>query len=280
MWFRTLVANNKIMNEEKKCCCDKKPWHHNKWLIKILICFVIVWIWVNISNDMKASHYIGETNGPATITVSGTGDIVATPDTATFSFTVTNTASSVADAQTQTTAQMNSVKDFLKKNNIADADIQTTDYSINPHYEYQTAYCPALAVSCPSGKSVLTGYGVSESVSVKIHDLSIAGTVLSGMGEFSVTNVSGLSFTEANYDDLVKQAQEKAIADAKTSAQDLANGLGVRIVRLVSYSNQTAYPTVYNYGMMKAEAASAAVPDISAGQNKITANVSVVYEIQ
>ncbi len=274
------------MNEEKNCDCEKKPWHHNKWLMKILIVFVIVWVWTSISNNMRAAHYIGETNGPATINVSGTGDIVATPDTATFSFMVTNEASSVGDAQTKTTSKMNAVKDFLKKSNIADADIQTTDYSIYPHYEYQNSICPLYttnseAISCPPSKNVLTGYDVSESVSIKIHDLSIAGTILSGIGEFGVTNVSGLSFTEANYDDLVKQAEEKAITDAKTNAQALAQNLGVRIVRLVSYSNQYQYPVAYaTNAMMKADSVGSSAPQISAGQNKITANVNVVYEIQ
>ena len=273
------------MNEEKNFGYGK-PWHKRSWLVKILVLFLIIWVWVNISNDMKAAHYIGETNGPATITVSGTGDIVATPNIATVSFTVTNEASAVADAQTQTTAKMNAVTDFLKKNNIADADIQTTDYSINPHYDYQNSVCPMYATNsgsivCPPGKDVLTGYDVSESVQIKIRDLSTAGTILSGIGEFGVTNVGGLSFTEDNYNDLVKQAEGKAITDAKTNAQALASSLGVRIVRLVSYSDQSQGPVMYPVAMMAASnAGAAAAPEISAGQNKITANVSVVYEIQ
>ncbi len=104
------------MNEDKKFEY-KKPWHKSHWLVKTLIVFLIIWVWVNILNTVETSHYIGETNGPATITVSGTGDVVATPDIATFDFTVTNTAAAVADAQTQTTNKMNSIIDFLKKNN-------------------------------------------------------------------------------------------------------------------------------------------------------------------
>ncbi len=284
------------MNEDKKCEC-KKPWHRNRWIIKILGIFLIVWVWVNIVNGIEASHYIGETNGPATITVSGTGNIVATPDIATFDFTVTNTAASVADAQTQTTAKMNSITDFLKKNNIAAADIQTTDYSIYPQYSYQNIPCPMYAASsasvsggvmiptvatpvCPPSQNVLTGYNVSESITVKIRDLSTAGTILSGIGEFGVTNVSGLSFTENNYDDLVKQAEASAITDAKTNAATLAKNLGVKIVRLVSYSNQSQSPIMYALPMAASVDSKAATPEISAGQNKITANASLVYEIR
>ncbi len=103
------------MNEDQKCEC-RKNCHRHRWPIKVLAIVLIFWVCVKIGNrNVKASHYIGETNGPATITVSGTGDIVATPDVATFDFTVTNEAASVADAQTQTTSKMNSISDFSRK---------------------------------------------------------------------------------------------------------------------------------------------------------------------
>ena len=281
--------------KEEKCDCEcQKPWHKKHGVIILLGLALTVWVIVKIAGDVRAFHYIGETNGPATINVSGTGDIVATPDIATFDFTVTNEATSVADAQTKTTAKMNSITDFLKKNNIAAADIQTTDYSLYPQYEYQNYACPAYdsvssgSVSsgvmiptpvCPPSKSVLTGYNVSESITVKIRDLSTAGTILSGIGEFGVTNVSGLSFTEDNVDALTKQAEQKAISDAKTNASALARNLGVKIVRLVSYSNQSQGPVMYAVAMASNSKASA-VPEISAGQNKITANVTLVYEVR
>ena len=282
------------MNEEKKCDC-KRPWHHHRWLVKILIVFLIIFVWVKISNDIKASHYIGETNGPATITVSGTGNIVATPDIATFDFTVANEASSVADAQTQTTNKIAAITTFLTKNNIAAADIQTTDYSIYPQYAQENVACPLYgaassggitsngvmmpSIVCPpTTQSVITGYNVSESITVKIRDLSTAGTILSGIGEFGATNVSGLSFTESNYDDLVKQAEGLAITDAKTSATTLAKNLGVKIIRLVSYSNQSQGPIMY--AAMASNASASPAPEIPAGQNKITSNVSVVYEVR
>ena len=132
---------------------------------------------------------------------------------------------------------------------------------------------------CPPSKNVLTGYNVSESITVKIRDLSTAGTILSGIGEFGVTNVSGLSFTEDNVDTLTKQAEQKAISDAKTNASALAKNLGVKIIRLVSYSNQES-PMPVMYAMASGVNSKAAVPEISAGQNKITANVTLVYEVR
>ena len=276
--------NNEV---EKNCCGCKVSWCGKHWVLILIGLALTVWIFVKIASDVRAYHYIGEQNGPATITVSGTGDVLATPDIATFSFTVTNEADLVSDAQTKTTTEINSITDFLKKNDIASTDIQTTDYSIYPQYEYQNTVCPmysslnSSAVVCPPSKNVLTGYNVSESITVKIRDLSTAGTILSGIGEFGATNVSGLSFTEDNYNDLVKQSEQKAISDAKTNADALAKSLGVKIVRLVSYSNQNSGPIMYTaMSVSNSAVPKAAAPDIEAGQNKITADVTLVYEVR
>ena len=53
----------------------------------------------------------------------------------------------------------------------------------------------------------ITGYQVSETESVKVTDITQAGTLLAGVGTRGVSNVSGLSFTVANQDALSDQAR-------------------------------------------------------------------------
>jgi uncharacterized protein YggE len=259
--------------EDKKCECSKS-WHRRSGAIKLLAIALTVLALVKAIGIIRSYPYIGETNGPATIQVSGTGDVIAIPNIATFDFSVTNEASDVASAQTKTTDTANVIMAFLKKNGIQSTDIKTTDYSVYPRYNYvtQTASIPSMG-----GTQVLAGYDVSESVEVKIRDLSTAGMILSGIGGLGATNVSGLTFTEDNHDDIVKQAEAAAITDAKTNAQALAKNLGVKLVRLVSYSNQNPGPVYYAASAMGTEKA---VPDIAPGENKITANVTLVYEIR
>lgn len=270
------------MNEDKNFEY-RKHWHKSGWAIKLLALALTLFVLVKVVSDIRAFHYIGETNGPATITVSGTGDVVATPNIATVDFSVTNQATSVATAQAQTTTAANAIIAFLEKNGVASADIQTTDYEIYPQYNYVTTPVtngPDISVSS-NGTQVLAGYDVSETMEVKIRDLSNAGTILAGIGTLGATGVSGLSFTEDNYDDLVKQAEASAINDAKSNAATLAKNLGVKIVRLVSYSDQSQIPRPIMYAAMASNGSAASVaPEISAGQNKITANVTLVYEVR
>ena len=140
--------------------------------------------------QIKSIGYVGA--NPATtntITVDGTGDAVSVPDVASFSFTVTETAKTVADAQTAATTKINAALKTVRDSGVADKDIQTLSYSINPHYEYQEPTCLVQAVRCPSGKDVLTGYDVSESVQVKVRDLTKAGTLFTSIGSAGVQNV-------------------------------------------------------------------------------------------
>lgn len=233
----------------------------------------------------KSIAYVG-TNPTAinTINVDGTGDAVAIPDVATFSFSVTETAKTVSDAQTAATAKTNAAINSVKDAGVTDKDIQTTSYSINPHYDYSNVACPNGGY-CPPGKSVLTGYDVSESVQVKIRDLSKAGSIFTTIGSLGVQNVDGLSFSVDNPESVNAEARSMAITDAKTKAEELAKQLGVRLVRIVSFSenNNRQPPIVYGMGNLKAmsvSAAPAAAPEISTGEQKVTDNVEITYEIQ
>ncbi len=238
--------------------------------------------------NIKSYHYIGTGIAAGnTITVSGTGEVVAVPDTAEFTYTIDETAPDVATAQSKATTVSNDIISYLTQQGIADTDIQTTSYTINPQYSYQQAACPVVAngssagVYCPPGKQTITGYEVAQSVSVKVHDTSKAGDLLSGIGSKGASDVSGLTFTASNEKDLEAQARDKAIADARTQADRLASSLGVSLVRIVSFSENGNSPMpVYARAMSVGAAAQAPTPQIPAGQNTITSNVSVTYEIE
>jgi uncharacterized protein YggE len=238
--------------------------------------------------QLKSIAYIGSgiaaTN---TISVTGTGDAYAVPDVATFSFGVTQTSKTVTDAQSKATAKIAAALKAVRDAGVKDEDIQTTNYSINPHYEYQNAVCPAAtngSVSyCPPGKSVLTGYDVSETITVKVRDLNKAGDIFASIGSLEVENINGLDFSVDKPADIQADARGKAIADAQSKAGQLASQLGVRLVRVVNFSedNGGSYPRpMYAMAGVASVSDKAAAPEIPAGQQKVTSNVTVTYEIQ
>lgn len=241
--------------------------------------------------SLKSYSYIGSGVQPTnTINVSGRGEIFAVPDTAEFSVTVQQTAKDVPAAQTNANNTANAIIAYLKGQAIDEKDIQTTDYSVTPQYEYRQAACPSTASSvapvyCPPGRQVLTGYQVSETLTVKVRDTSKAGNLLSGVGGKGASQVSGLTFTVADQNAIDAQARDKAVADAKSKAGALAQSLGVSLVRIVSFSENknSPYPIYAKaYGALGGVAESAAVPapDIQTGQNKYTDDVTITYEIR
>ena len=103
------------------------------------------------------------------------------------------------------------------------------------------------------------------------------------MGSKGASNVSGLSLTVADQDALQVQARDKAIAQAQGKAQELAKSLGVSLVRVVGFNeNQNGGPVYYAKASagMALEAAPAPAPAIPTGQNKITDDVTLTYEIR
>ncbi len=249
---------------------------------------------VATASELRSYGYIGSGISPTnTITVSGEGKVFAVPDTAEFTYTVQDTEKDVQSAQDAVSKAGNDILAYLKTQGIADADVQTTDYSVNPQYSYQQAVCPSTPVVngvnsssayCPPGKQTLTGYQASETVSVKVRDTSKAGGLLSAVGSKGATQVSGLSFIVADEKALEAQARGKAIDDARAQAQVLASQLGVTLVRVVGY-NEGGGPIYYAKasGVMSMDAASAPAPiapDIATGQSTITSDVNVTYEIR
>jgi uncharacterized protein YggE len=234
-------------------------------------------------SSLKEYRFIGSgVTATNTISVNGTGDVFAVPDTATFSYSVMANAIDVTTAQTQVNTKGNAIMDYLKSQGIEDKDIQTTDYSVNPHYDYGGSVC--TSGYCAPGRQTQNGYDVSETVTVKVRDTKKAGDILSGIGSKGATNLSGLSFTVDDETAIQDQARAKAIDDAHTKADELAKELGVTLVRVVGFSENGNGPIYYAKSMAFDAAgtaqAAAPAPEIATGQNKITSDVSVTYEIR
>ena len=233
-----------------------------------------------------------------TINVGGHGEVLAVPDIATFSFSVVSDKSTVAAAQDDSATKANAITAYVTSAGVDTKDIQTTDYSVAPQYEYQNAVCPQAAtapsavgsgmgvnsvVYCPSGKQVLKGYEVRQQTTIKVRDTSKAGDLLAGVGGKGATEVSGLSFTLDNPEVIQQQARAKAVADAQQQAQALAKSLGVSLGSVSSFyenATQDSSRSPMPYATMTSSGKGVVAPEISTGQNKVTDDVTVTYEIR
>lgn len=261
--------------------------HHKK--IKnaffLVLLLLAAFLFVKTVSEIRAYSYIGGGVPVSnTITVSGEGEAFVVPDIATFSFSVTEEAKTVVEAQKTATEKMNAALALLKDAGIEEKDIKTTGYNIYPQYDYIRSICNEF--SCPPGRQELRGYQVSQTVSVKVRDTEKAGQILTDIGGVGVTNVSGLTFTVDDEDEPLRAARKQAIDKAETKAKELARDLGVRLVRVVSFSegvNQPYYARGLDMAVMETTAdgiGGAPAPDIPAGENRIVSNVSITYEIR
>lgn len=216
------------------------------------------------------------------ITVSGEGESFAVPDLASFTFTVSADASTVSTAQEQVTKKIDAILAALEDQGIEEKDIKTSDYSVWPKYTYTNM--PCTPSYCPPSKQIPDGYTAQHSVMVKVRKTEDAGKALAIAGEQGATNLSGISFTVDDPDKVTEEARALAIKDAKAKAEILSDELGVRLVKVVSFTDSTDGNVPMPYYTMDArggaEVSQAKAPTIPTGENKVRVTVQITYEIR
>src|SRR3989344_2117468 len=260
--------------------------------------FLAVFLCIKAIVSLKEYSYVGRGVYPTNvITVSVTGEVLAIPDTASFSFSVVEESKTVQDAQSKASKKMNSIIEALKTMGVEEKDIKTTSYNSYPKYDYTTYPCiqplPAvqadsgeassISYPCRPGKNVLTGYEVSQSITVKVRKTEDAGKVLTKVGDLGASNISGLDFVVDDADKVQAEARDKAITDAKEKAKVLSKSLGIKLKRIVNFYEQGNGPIYYGKAMeagMGGDVAVSVPPQIPTGENKITSNVSITYEVE
>lgn len=254
-------------------------------VVAILAC---VYIGVKIITEVKSLKYIGG-GAPASnvMTFDGSGEVMAKPDVAMVHLTIRESQKEMSDAQTKATEKETAVLAFLEKSGIEKKDIKTEGYNSYPKYDSgRPCYAGVgYGIPCIPESSKIIGYEVSEHIVVKVRDLAKAGDIVKGIGDAGVSEISGPNFEIENEDELKAKARKLAIDEAKDKAKKLSKDLGVKLVRIVSFSENGNYPmSMYASGIMAKDAMmiaeSAPSPELPTGENKITSNVTITYEIR
>lgn len=258
----------------------------NKYIIRGAVALLVasaLFYAAKFVTEVKSYGYIGGgVLASNVISVNGAGEVFALPDIANITFSVTKQGKTVAEAQKEASKIINAGISFLKNSGIAEKDIKTTNYSAFPRYEYNDVVC--LSIDCPRpGKQILVGYDVSQSISVKVRDTDKTGVILEGLAKAGITEISGPNFGVDNDEALKAEARKKAIADAKEKAQVLAKDLGVKLVRIINFNESGNYPVYYGTKTFESSVGLGGdipAPEIPKGENKITSNVTITYEIR
>jgi len=208
---------------------------------------------------------------PRVISLNGHGEVKAKPDMAVVNVGVMSQAKTAREALTQNTAAMEKIFASLKAAGIEAKDIQTSNFSVNPRYDYgQNNNQPPR----------LVGYDVANSVAVSVRKLDTLGSVLDTVVSEGSNQINGIIFAIADDEKLQDEARKVAVADAERKAKLYAETTRITLGQIMSLSEgnfQPPQPVFYGKAM-RADAAGA-VP-IAEGEQTVAIDVNVTWEIK
>lgn len=232
------------------------------------------------SGKSTSDYVLGQTQGTGSaattdqphISVRGTGNVSAKPDMANLQVGVQIQQTSLDAAQSEAATKSDAITKQLTAAGIADTDISTAQYSVEPVMNYSDNQPPTV-----------TGFRVTNILNVKIRDISKAGKLIDDLVKSGANTIYGLSFGFSDPSAVMQQAREQAMGDAKAKATQLAGLGGVTLGQpliIEDSGSNTPPPPVPMSVDQATKSAAAPATAINPGQQQVTVDVSVVYAIK
>jgi len=207
------------------------------------------------------------------IVVTGEGEASARPDLAMLSLGVMREATTAGEALEANNAAMAAVIAAMKSAGVAEADLQTTNLSIEPQWQY-----PSNTGNGEQPK--LTGYRVANSLGVRVRDVAKVGALLDTAVELGVNQGGQINFDAADPSKPLMEARKRAVQDARARAETLAEAAGVSLgsIKEISETALNQPPISMMAKSFDARASAPAVP-VEAGENTYRVQVTVTFAI-
>lgn len=215
----------------------------------------------------------GSAAGPASprlISVRGTGKVAVKPDTAIARVGAELRAPTLAEATAEVGQRMTAVLARLKSLGVAERDITTSTYSIDP------LPAPRRGDEDPPR---IVGYRVANVVQVRIRDLGAVGRILDGALAAGANTIGALSFTVDDRQAPEAQARALAVKAAASTAQQLAAAAGVTLGELVSLTEGAVHPVVPRTAAPMMAAGAMSAGPVQSGELEIAVSVEAHYRI-
>ena len=213
---------------------------------------------------------ITQTIAGTRLDITATGEVTRVPDVAIISAGVVSRAATASAAIQDAANRIDRVLAALKRAGVADRDMQTGSISLNPEYRYPENQSPQL-----------TGYTASNTLTIRFRDIRSSGKILDTLVAEGANQINGPNLTIDKPEAALDQARANAIAIGRARADLYARSLGMRLVRVVSVSENGGYavPPPAPPPMMMA-AQSRASTTIEPGEQKLQVSVAMTFELQ
>ena len=218
----------------------------------------------------NSSTIVYDTNSG--IHAAGTGTVSGEPDIAVISLGVEALRDSVSEARDDAARALAAIVEELRSAGVAEDDIRTAHFSINPRYEYLR-----------DGEQQLIGFQVTNTLNVTLRDLNATGDVVDRAvtAGGDLTRVQSVGFRIEDTSALEEEARILAIADAVAKADLYAEQLSVSRGPLVSIaeSSYDAFPVAEARFAMAMDSAGPPT-QFFGGELEVSVRVQAVFAIE
>jgi uncharacterized protein len=206
------------------------------------------------------------------LVLSADAEVTRAPDLATVSAGVQTDGKTAEAALAENARRMNGVMRALRAAGIAERDIQTSNISLNPQYQYVQDQPPRLI-----------GYQAANTVTVRVRNIANLGRTLDSLVTEGGNQIQGISFSLDKPDAAMDEARAEAMRKARARADLYAQAAGLKVARIVSIQEGGAVPPPMPMPMaamrLAADAGAAPTP-VAAGEVGVSATVTVVFELK
>jgi len=240
----------------------------------VVALIVIITLAVSSALGVGIPVKITQTNmSNSELSVVGEGKIDVTPDIAYVDVGVTvNKASTPKDAQNQLTKVNNDIVAALKKFEVSKEDIKTSNFSVNPNYDYSSS----------GGGSNIVGYNGNATLTVKIRKVDAIGDIIDAATTAGATDIYNTRFSVDAPEKYREQARTKAIKNAQDQAKKIAQELGIKLGKVTNIVESSAgsSPVVFAEKAMYAGGmgGGGGVADLQPGNQTVSSVITLYFE--
>jgi len=209
---------------------------------------------------------------PATLQVTGMARVSEAPDRVYIDIGVTTQARRAETVATRNAAGAAAVIAAVKRVAGPTVQLSTTEYSVSPSFHYPRG----------GGTPTIVGYTASNVVRVRLDDLTRIGRVIDAATEAGSNTVRDIRFALRDEQAARSEALREAALKARQDAQALVAALGLRVVRILSVSEQSPEITpvpIYAQAMDMRLAAAAPATPVETGSIDVNATVTLRVEV-
>jgi uncharacterized protein YggE len=215
-----------------------------------------------------------KSNRTTKVTVAGEATARVEPDTAVLTVSVVTQSAQATAAQQENARKSATVSEAVKKIGGSNVEIKTSDYTLQPQYDYRDNHLPKIV-----------GYDARNSVIVTMTDLQNVGAVIDAASNSGANSIDGISFVLRQTSPARGQALAEATQQAMNKANSIAQALGGRVLRVLEENESSTVggdmASTYAGETMKSMDATRVNPTpIASGRLNIKSNVQLIVEIE